>query len=174
MKLSIFTGSSPFRNGLENIQGIARLILLGPQLEFPIAKSAKVNYILYKRAQSHPILRKSLSYKYLYSLSSGSGYATRERLFSSVPDQVLSVIGRILPSKIDSIVKKFWSVIVRNFYNFCTIQSVPAAKNMDKSEGSSLLTIETLKTFHCCIEKSLFGMNPTHSVPTLQRSTKLQ
>ena len=41
MKLSIFTGSSPFRNGLEKIQGIAQLILLVPQLEFPTAKSAK-------------------------------------------------------------------------------------------------------------------------------------
>ena len=25
-------------------------------------------------------------------------------------------------------------------------------KNMDKSEGSALLTVETLKTFYCCIE----------------------
>ena len=41
MKLSIFMGSSPFRNGLEKIQGIAQLILLVPQLEFPTAKSAK-------------------------------------------------------------------------------------------------------------------------------------
>ena len=41
MKLSKFTGSSPFRNGLEKIQGIARLFLLVPQLEIPTAKSAK-------------------------------------------------------------------------------------------------------------------------------------
>ena len=40
-------------------------------------------------------------------------------------------------------------------------------KIMAKSEGRSLLTIETLKTFYCCIEKPLFGMNPTHSVPKI-------
>ena len=40
-------------------------------------------------------------------------------------------------------------------------------KNMAKSEGRALLTIETLKTFYCCIEKPLCGMNLTHSVPKL-------
>ena len=32
-----------------------------------------------------------------------------------------SVLDRISPSEIDSIVKKFRSVIIRNVYNFCTI-----------------------------------------------------
>ena len=45
---------------------------------------------------------------------------------------------------------------------------------MANSEGRALLTIDTLKTFYCCIEKPLCGMNPTHSVPKILRSTKLQ
>ena len=57
---------------------------------------------------------------HVYSLLSGYGATTRERLFSSVLD-------RIFPSQIDSIVNQFRSVIVRNVYNFCTVYSVPAA-----------------------------------------------
>ena len=34
-------GSSHFRNGFKKIQGIARVILLVPQLEFSTAKGAK-------------------------------------------------------------------------------------------------------------------------------------
>ena len=48
-----------------------------------------------------------------------------------------------------------------------TTDKIERRKNMAKSEGRSLLTIETLKTFYCCIEKPLCGMNPTHSVPKL-------
>ena len=40
-------------------------------------------------------------------------------------------------------------------------------KNMAKSEGRDLLTIETLKTFYCCIEMPLCGTNATQSVPKL-------
>ena len=87
-----------------------------------------VNYILYKRAQSHPIFCKILSYKYLYSLSIVYGAATRKRLFLSVLDRFLSVFGCISPSKIDSIVQKFRFSIVRNFYFFFTIQSVCASQ----------------------------------------------
>ena len=45
-------------------------------------------------------------------------------------------------------------------------------KNMAKSEGRALLTIETLKTFYCCIEMPLCGTNATHSVLKLYRSTR--
>ena len=45
---------------------------------------------------------------------------------------------------------------------------------MAKSEGRALLTIETMKTFYCCIEKPLCWMNRTNSVTKLLRSTKLQ
>ena len=48
-----------------------------------------------------------------------------------------------------------------------TTHKIERRKNMDKSEGRALLTIETLKTFYCCIDKPLCGMNLTHSVPTL-------
>ena len=36
-----------------------------------------------------------------------------------------------------------------------------------QSEGRALLTIETLKTFYCCIEMPLCGTNATHYVPKL-------
>ena len=64
---------------------------------------------------------------HIYSLSSGYGAATREILFLSVLDLFLSFLDRISTSHIDSIVKKFRYVIVRNVYNFCTIYSVPEA-----------------------------------------------
>ena len=48
-----------------------------------------------------------------------------------------------------------------------TTNKIERRKNMAKSEGRALLTIETLKTFYCCIEKPICGMNPTHSVPKI-------
>ena len=48
-----------------------------------------------------------------------------------------------------------------------TMDYIKRRKYMAKSEGRALLAIETLKTFYCCIEKSLCGMDPTHSVPKL-------
>ena len=64
---------------------------------------------------------------HVYNLLSSYAAATRERLFSSLLDRFLSVLNRILPSQIDSIVNQFRSIIVRNVYNFCTIYSVPVA-----------------------------------------------
>ena len=80
--------------------------------------------------RSHPIVCKILSYHYLYSITRGYGDTTRETLFSSVLDQFSSALNRISPSEIDSIVKKYQSVIVRNVCNFGTIQSVPAAQTL--------------------------------------------
>ena len=48
-----------------------------------------------------------------------------------------------------------------------TTDKIERRRNMAKSEGRALLTIETLKTFYCCIEKPLCGMNPTNSVTKL-------
>ena len=45
-----------------------------------------------------------------------------------------------------------------------TTDKIKRRKNMDKSEGSTLFTIGTLKNFYCCIEKPLCGMNLTHFV----------
>ena len=45
----------------------------------------------------------------------------------TIIDQFSSVIDHISPSQIDSILNQSRSVIVRDVYNFCTIQSVPAA-----------------------------------------------
>ena len=48
-----------------------------------------------------------------------------------------------------------------------TTDKIERRKNMVKSEGRALLTIDTLKTFCCCIEKPLCGTNRTHSVTKL-------
>ena len=48
-----------------------------------------------------------------------------------------------------------------------TTDNIERRKNMAKSEGRALLTIETLKTFYCCIEKPLCGINPINSIPKL-------
>ena len=48
-----------------------------------------------------------------------------------------------------------------------TTDKIERRRNMAKSEGRNLLTIETLKTFYCCIEKPLCGMNLTHFVLAL-------
>ena len=48
-----------------------------------------------------------------------------------------------------------------------TTDKTERRKNIAKSEGRALLTIYTLKTFYCCIEKQLCGMNPTQSDPKL-------
>ena len=45
-----------------------------------------------------------------------------------------------------------------------TTDKIERRKTMAKSERRSLLTIETLKTLYCCIEKPLCGMNITHFV----------
>ena len=45
-----------------------------------------------------------------------------------------------------------------------TTDKIERRKNMAKSEGRALLTIETLKTLYCCIEKPLCGMNLTYFV----------
>ena len=67
MKLIICTGSSPFKNWLEKIQGIARVILLVPQLEFPTAKSSKCSfyYLLYNiMPQADSLWRKIVDITY--------------------------------------------------------------------------------------------------------------
>ena len=48
-----------------------------------------------------------------------------------------------------------------------TTDKIERRKNMAKSERRALLTVETLKTFYCCIEKPLCGTNATHYVPKL-------
>ena len=48
-----------------------------------------------------------------------------------------------------------------------TTDKIERRKNISKCEGRDLLTIETLKTYYCCIESPLCGMNPTHSVTKL-------
>ena len=42
-------------------------------------------------------------------------------------------------------------------------------KNMAKSEGRALLTVETLNTFYCCIYSPLCRMNPNHFVTKLEK-----
>ena len=41
--------------------------------------------------------------------------------------------------------------------------------NMDKYEGMGLLTVDTLKTFYCCIESPWCRMNPTHFVTKIEK-----
>ena len=77
-----------------------------------------------------------ISWKYLCSVDiiilftgNGTRIQSIERLWSCNKRKIifvcsrpiLSVLNRISPSDIDSTVKKFRSVIVRNVYNFCTI-----------------------------------------------------
>ena len=41
--------------------------------------------------------------------------------------------------------------------------------NMDKSEGRAIFTVETLKSFYCCIESPWCRMNPSHFVTKLEK-----
>ena len=47
-------------------------------------------------------------------------------------------------------------------------------RNMIKSEGKDLLTIDTLKTLYCFIKSPWYRINPTHFVTEIYRSRKLQ
>ena len=40
-------------------------------------------------------------------------------------------------------------------------------RNMDKSKGGYLLTVDNLKTFYCCIESPLCRINQNHFVTKL-------
>ena len=48
-----------------------------------------------------------------------------------------------------------------------TTDKIERRKIMAKSEGRSLLNIDTLKALYCCIEMPLCGTNATHYVPKL-------